>query len=162
MYEEKKKKEHEEQENLAVPSSAGSIDQAEPFGKFPVDSITGPTYCKLYIPTGKGTFKIEVASGMAYPKRLWYNNPIPPAYVRVTTDMVHANCAHCKLDSPTPDTEIDTLGEAKNEFILWAQRDITLEEHVPPEIQHTLKLIQEQHDPKSPERQLALAPPSPA
>src|SRR5438128_12245977 len=46
MYEENKKKEREEQENLAVPSNAGSVDQAEPFGKFPVDAITGPTRCK--------------------------------------------------------------------------------------------------------------------
>ena len=55
---------------------------------------------------------------MAYPERLWHGKPIPLAYVRVTTDMVHANCTHCKLDFPTPDTEIDTLEEAKNEFIL--------------------------------------------
>src|SRR6266498_5255340 len=34
MYEEKKRKEREEQENLAVPSSTGSVDQEEPFGKF--------------------------------------------------------------------------------------------------------------------------------
>src|SRR5204863_4649279 len=44
MYEEKKRKEQEEQENLAVPSSAGAVDEEEPFGKFPVDSITGPTH----------------------------------------------------------------------------------------------------------------------
>src|SRR6266498_2942865 len=114
MYEEKKRKEREEQETLAtppVPSSVGSVDQAEPFGMFPVDSIMGPTHCKLYVPAGKGAFKIKVASGMAYPERLWHGNPVPPAYVRVTTDMVHANCAGCKLDFPTPDTEIDTLIE---------------------------------------------------
>ena len=34
MYEENKRKEREEQENLAVPSSTGSVDQEEPFGKF--------------------------------------------------------------------------------------------------------------------------------
>src|SRR5204863_5554172 len=44
VYEEKKRKEQEEQENLAVPSSAGAVDEEEPFGKFPVDSITGPTH----------------------------------------------------------------------------------------------------------------------
>ena len=84
-----------------------------------MDSITGPTRCKLYVPTSKGAFKIEVASGMAYPGRVWHGNPVPLAYIRVTVDMVHANCMHCKLDFPTPDTEIDTLREAKNEFILW-------------------------------------------
>ena len=66
MYKEKKKKEREEQETLGtppVPSSVGSVDQAKPFGKFPVDSIIGPTRCKLYVLTGKGSFKIEVASG---------------------------------------------------------------------------------------------------
>ena len=133
MYEEKKRKEREEQETLGtppVPSSAGSVDQAEPFGMFPVDSITGPTRCKLYVPAGKGAFKIEVASGMVYPERLWHGNPVPPAYVRVTADMVHANTMDCKLDFSTPDTEIDTLGGAKNEFILWPRRDITLEGHV--------------------------------
>ena len=108
---------------------------------FPVDSITGPTRCKLYVPAGKGAFKIEVASGMAYPERLWHGNPVPPAYVRVTADMVHANCADCKLDFPTPDIEIDTLGEAKNEFILWPWRDITLEGHVLAQIQHTLQPV---------------------
>src|SRR5207237_6986806 len=91
MYEEKKKKEREEQENLAVPSSAGSVDQEKPFGKFPVDSITGPTRCKLFVPVAKGAFKIEVASGMVYPERLLHGKPVPHAYVRVTTDMLHAN-----------------------------------------------------------------------
>ena len=122
MYEEKKKKERQEQETLAsppVPSSAGSVDQVEPFGMFPMDSITEPARCKLYVSAGKGAFKIEVASGMAYPERLWHGNPVSPAYVRVTTDMVHANCADYMLDFPTPDTEIDTLGEDKNKFILW-------------------------------------------
>ena len=85
---------------------------------FPVDSIMGPTRCKLYVPAGKGAFKIEVASGMAYPERLWHSNPVPHAYIRVTADMVHANAMDCKLDFPTPDIEIDTLGGAKNEFIL--------------------------------------------
>ena len=146
---------------MAVPSSAGSVDQAEPFGKFPVDSITGPTHCKLYVPVDRGSFKIEVALGMTYPERLWHDNPVPPAYVRVTADMVHANCIDCRLDFPKPDTEIDTLGEAKNEFILWTHRDITLEGHVPPQIQHTLEPVDEVHDPKFLERQLALAPPSP-
>ena len=80
MYEEKKRKKREEQETLGtppVPSSTGSVDQPEPFGMFPVDSITGPTRCKLYVPAGKGAFKIEVALGMAYPERLWHGNPVP-------------------------------------------------------------------------------------
>src|SRR5438105_5388131 len=84
MYEEKKKKEREEQETLGtppVPSSAGSVDQAEPFGKFPVDSITGPTRCKLYIPVDRGSFMIEVASGMAYHDRLLHDNPVIHAYI---------------------------------------------------------------------------------
>src|SRR6266498_2286939 len=130
MYEEKKRKEREEQENLAVPSSAGSVDQEKSFGKFPVDSITGPTRCKLFVPVARGAFKIEVASGMVYPERLWHGKLVPHAYVRVTADIVHANAMDCKLDFPTPDREIDTLGEAKNKFILWAHRDITLEGHV--------------------------------
>src|SRR5438105_7284049 len=121
MYEEKKRKEREEQENLAVPSSVGSVDQEVPFGKFPVDSITGPTRCKLYVLVARGGFKLEVASGMVYPERLWHGKPVPHAYVRVTADVVHANTVDCKLDFPTPNTEIDTLEEAKNEFILWAE-----------------------------------------
>ena len=71
------------------------------------------------MPVAKGAFKIEVASGMVYPERLWHGKPVPHAYIRVTADIVHANTMDCKLDFPTPDTEIDTLGEAKNEFILW-------------------------------------------
>ena len=124
LYQEKKEKERQEQETLAsppVPSSAGSVDQAEPFGKFPVDSIMGSTHYKLYVPIGKGAFKIEVASGMAYPERLWHGKPVPPAYIRVTADVVHENAKDCKLDFPTPNTEIDTLGGAKNEFILWSR-----------------------------------------
>src|SRR5438132_310761 len=162
MYEEKRRKEQEEQENLVVPSSAGSVDQEESFGKFPVDSITGPTRCKLFVPVAKGAFKIEVASGMVYPERLWHGKPVPHAYVRVTADMVHANTVDCKLDFPTPDTEIDTLREAQNEFILWAHRDITLEGHVPAQIQQTLQPVLEQHDPLSSECQVALPTPSPA
>src|SRR5438105_13926613 len=63
---------------------------------------------------------------MVYLERVLHGKPIPHAYVRVTADMVHANAVDCKLDFPTTDTEIDTLGQAKNEFILWARRDITL------------------------------------
>src|SRR5436190_6489010 len=164
MYDEKKRKEREEQEALVSPtvrSSAGSVDQAEPFRKFPVDSIMGPTRCKLYVPVAKGSCNIEVASGMVYPGRVWHCNPVPPAYVRVSADMIHENAKDCKLDFPTPDSEIDTLGDAKNELILWPRRDITLEGHVPPQIQHTLEPVHELHDPKSPEHQLAFAPPSP-
>src|SRR6266540_4356688 len=161
MYDEKKRKEQEEQEALVSPtvrSSAGSVDQAEPFGKFPVDFITGPTRCKLYVPVAKGSFKIEVASGMVYPECLWHGKPVPLAYIRVTADVVHENAKDCKLDFPTPDTEIDTLGAAKNEFILWPRRDISLEGHVPPQIQHTLEPVDEVHDPPSPEPQPAPVP----
>src|SRR6266498_3015403 len=98
MYEEKNRKERDEQENLAVPSSAGSVDQEEPFGKFLVDSIMGPTRCKLFVPVAKGAFKIVVASGMVYPQHLWHGKPVLHAYVRVTADMVHANAVDCKLD----------------------------------------------------------------
>ena len=126
-----------------------------------MDSITGPTRCKLFVPVAKGAFKVEVALSMVYPERLWHSKPVPHAYVRVTTDMVHANTVDCKLDFPTTDTEIDTLGQAKNEFILWARRDITLEGYVPAQIQRTLEPVAEQHDPLYPESQVALPPPSP-
>src|SRR5438105_8111651 len=161
MYEENKRKEREKQENLAVPSSAGSVDQEEPFGKFPVDSITRPTCCKLFVPVNKGAFKLEVASGMVYPEHVLHGKPVPHVYVRVTADMVHANAMDCKLDFPTTDTEIDTLRQAKNEFILWARRDITLEGYVPAQIQRTLEPPAEQHDPLYPKSQVALPPPSP-
>src|SRR5438132_7059582 len=128
---------------------------------FPVDSITGPTRCKLYVPAGKGAFKIEVASGMAYPGRLWHGNLGPPPSPPRAADMVHANAMDCKLDFPTPDTEIDTLGGAKNEFILWPRRDITLEGHVRAQIQQ-LEPVQEQQDPQSLEPQLPLVPAPPA
>src|SRR6266542_876532 len=75
--------------------------------------------------------------------------------------MVHANAIDCKLNFPTPDTEIDTLGGAKNEFILWPRRDITLEGHVRAQIQQ-LEPIQEQQDPQSLEPQLPLVPAPPA
>src|SRR5438105_5148288 len=75
--------------------------------------------------------------------------------------MVHANAMDCKLDFPTPDTEIDTLGGAKNEFILWPRQDITLEGHVRAQIQQ-LEPVQEQHDPQSREPQLPLVPAPPA
>ena len=124
MYDEKKRKEREEQETLRtplVPSSAGSVDQAEPFGMFPVDSITGPTRCKLYVPA-KEHSRLRLPQAWPIPSvygTVTQSLPSSPAYVRVTADMVHANAMDCKLDFPTPDTEIDTLGGAKNEFILW-------------------------------------------
>src|SRR5437016_5705901 len=62
---------------------------------------------------------------------------------------------------PTPDTEIDTLREAKNEFILWPRQDITLNGHVPAPIEHTLAPVEEECVPLSLERSLALPPPSP-
>ena len=70
----------------------------------------GSTHYKLYVPIGKGAFKIEVASGMVYLERILHGKPVPHTYVRVTADMVHANAVDCKLDFPTTDTEIDTLG----------------------------------------------------
>ena len=115
----------------------------------------------MFVPVAKGAFKIEVASGMVYPEHVLHGKPVPHVFVRVTADMVHANTVDCKLDFPTTDTEIDTLGQAKNEFILWARRDITLEGYVPAQIQRTLEPVAEQHDPLYPESQVALPPPSP-
>src|SRR6266498_321667 len=47
---------------------------------------------------------------MAYPERLWHGNPVPPAYVRVTADMVHANTMDYSWTSQHP-IQRSTLSE---------------------------------------------------
>ena len=53
-------------------------------------------------------------------------------YAKVVIEVIHANCINVKLDYPTLDTEIYTLEDAKNQFILWPMRDIILDIPTPP------------------------------
>jgi hypothetical protein len=59
---------------------------------YPVDDITSDTPCRLHIPLGRVENKIkEVVIGVAIPRRVFHNNPIPVEYVkaliREITDM---------------------------------------------------------------------------
>jgi hypothetical protein len=103
------------------PSSVGSTAME----RFPVDDIQVDTPCKLVEPFGRNRNKVhEVATGMAMPGRLFHCTPIPPEYAKVQMVTVHDNNLNVELDIPTG--EIQVLGDAVNQFILWHHRDIIL------------------------------------
>ncbi|RCV41850.1 hypothetical protein SETIT_9G167700v2 [Setaria italica] len=97
------------QTRFVAPSSTGSIANM----RYPVDDIQVDTPCRLVIPYGRKQNKFrEVATGMAIMKYAW---------VQVVTLLDEL----CEIDIPT-DEEIEVLGDAMNQYILWHRRDIIL------------------------------------
>jgi hypothetical protein len=69
----------------------------------------------------------EVAIGVAMPRRVFYNNPIPAEYAKVLVrDITDMTCIDYPLDHVMPEG-IKELGEIVNQFILWNQREIVLD-----------------------------------
>jgi hypothetical protein len=61
---------------------------------------------------------------MAMPGRMLHCTPIPPEYAKVQVVKILKNHLNDELDIPTG--EIQLLGDAVNQFILWHRRDIIL------------------------------------
>jgi hypothetical protein len=103
-----------ESRTLPNPSSVGSIA----IERFPVDDIQVDTPCRLVELYGRNCNKVcDVATGMAMLGRILHCTPIPPEYAKVQVVMVLDNHLNDKLDIPTG--EIQLLGDAVNQFILW-------------------------------------------
>jgi hypothetical protein len=93
-----------------------------------VDDITGDTPCHLHIPLDRvGNKTKEVAIGVAMPRHVFHNNPIPVEYTKV---LVHEITNKAYIDYPldhvTPEG-VKELGEVLNEFILWNRCEIVLD-----------------------------------
>jgi hypothetical protein len=84
-----------------------------------IDDITGDMSCHLHIPIGRVRNKIkEVAIGVAMPRRVFHNNPIPAEYAKVLVhEIIDMTCIDYPLDHVTPEG-IKEFGEAINQFIL--------------------------------------------
>jgi hypothetical protein len=113
---------------IPTPSSVGSFANA----KHLVDDIVEDTPCKLVIPYGRKLDKFqEVGTAMALTGYV-FPNPPPPEYAWV--QVVSVSDESC---------EIELLGDARNQYILWHRRDIVLntspspfqpsQERVPPQ-----------------------------
>jgi hypothetical protein len=111
---------------IPTPSSVGSFANA----KHLVDDIVEDTPCKLVIPYGRKLDKFQVGTAMALTGYV-FPNPPPPEYAWV--QVVSVSDESC---------EIELLGDARNQYILWHHRDIVLnaspspfqpsQERVPP------------------------------
>jgi hypothetical protein len=67
-------------------TSIGSIAPVPTW--YPVNDITGDMPCHLHIPIGRVRNKTkEVAIGVAMPRRVFHNNPIPAEYAKVWEDL---------------------------------------------------------------------------
>jgi hypothetical protein len=97
---------------IPTPSSVGSIANA----KYPMDDIVEDTPCKLVVPYGRELDKFrEVGTTMALTGHVFLNPP-PPEYAWV--QVVSVSDESCEIDIPTED-EIELLGDARNQYILW-------------------------------------------
>jgi hypothetical protein len=104
---------------------------------YPIDDITIDTPCRLHIPLGRmGNKTKEVATGVAMPGRVFYNNPIPVEYAKVLvqeiTDMGYTDYP---LDHVMPEG-IKELGLAVNQFTLWNRHEFFLDGPISPQRQH--------------------------
>jgi hypothetical protein len=85
-----------------------------------IDDIMGDMPYRFHISIGRvGNKTKEVVIGVAMPRRVFHNNPIPVEYAKVLvheiTDMTYIDYP---LDHVMPEG-IKELGEAVNQFILW-------------------------------------------
>jgi hypothetical protein len=91
---------------------------------------------RLHIPIDRVGNKIkEVVIGVTMPGRVFHNNPIPAEYAKMLvheiTDMA---CIDYPLDHVMPE-RIKELGETVNQFILWNQCKIILDDPTTPQNQ---------------------------
>jgi hypothetical protein len=114
-------------QNLSPPPLLSNISSTKTLHSwYPVDDITGDTPCRLHIPLGRVGHKTkEVAIGVAMPRRVFHNIPIPAEYAKV---LIHEITDMPYIDDPlehvTPEG-VQELGEAVNQFILWNLRKLS-------------------------------------
>ncbi|RLN23342.1 transposon protein, putative, CACTA, En/Spm sub-class [Panicum miliaceum] len=116
---------------------------------FPVDKITQPTPCKLYI--HQKFFDTKVAVGQAWPTSkevMLHNSPLPEGYAKVTIDtLAKSKYRNVDLDFPTDDNKL--LGDNIGSFVAWRKRYVIFES----------ESESSDHDPReSPERGLPTPP----
>ena len=112
-----------------VRSSCGStaLPEEDVGVTFPVDKITQPTTCKLYI--HQKFFDMKVAVGQAWPTGegvMLHNRPLPEGYAKVTVDsLVKRKYKNVELDIPGDDSRL--LGDNIGGFVAWRKRYIIFE-----------------------------------
>jgi hypothetical protein len=89
--------------------------------------------CHLHIPLGRVRNKTkEVAIGVVMPGRVFHNNPIPTECAKVLVcEITNLSYIDYPLDHVTLEG-VKELGEAANQFILWNQCEIVLDDPVSP------------------------------
>jgi hypothetical protein len=124
---------------------------------YPVDDITVDTPCRLHIPLGRVRNKTkDVVIGVAMPRRVFYNNPIPAEYAKVLIqEIADMGYTDYPLDHVMPEG-VKELGQTINQFILWNRREIFLDGLISPQKQR----IQLSQTPMSSPVDHALATPS--
>ena len=106
---------------IEIPSSAGSNQP----NLYPVDAITVDTPCSLHIPMGRSGKTKEVAQGLALVSTgSSEGQRILDLYAWVQVLTINPKYDEHFLDFP-PDEEIETLGQAVGNKVLWHKRDIT-------------------------------------
>ncbi|CAO2147652.1 unnamed protein product [Urochloa humidicola] len=109
-------------------SSGSNMNPVEdPSQRFPVDEITEPKPCKLYVMAG--FIKTKVAMGLAMPtqeKEVLHCRELPIGYARVTLDtLVKKSYGKVELEIPGQDDKVklkDNIGC----FVAWRKRYISL------------------------------------
>jgi len=137
-----------------IPSSVTSTTNKV---HYPVDDIVAPMPCSLVIRYGINNHRTrEVAMGKAIPGGCKYHGAdIPKDYYRVEVSTVVQGYEDEILDIPGPE-DIEKLGQAINNFILWPQQDVQLRE--PPPSSQEIPPVEESSAPTDP---LPNPPPSP-
>lgn len=121
-----------------MPSNVASTANKNHYS---VDDIVRPTPCSLLISYGITNLRTkQVGTGLAIPGREMHRAKIPDDYYRVEVLTVMQGHEDDELDIPRPD-DIEKLGQAIKNFILWPRRDIRLSK--PPQSSEALPLTQE-------------------
>ena len=117
--------------HAAVMDSTRMIDDAAAPMEA-VDAIKEKTSCELHVSVSN--VSIKVADGYALPcvdGATWHSLPIPPGYARVGVDDVQEAWRVLRLDISGGD-EVETLGEALNNIIVWKKKDIVFPKRQSP------------------------------
>ena len=112
-------------------SSCGSapVDEMEANTVHPVDQITGPTPCKLYVP--QQWVDVKVALGQAWPVEegmQLHGCQIPAGYAKVSIDTILKKRYHKILLDYPPEEDRPTLGENRSGFVPWRKRYIKFDD----------------------------------
>jgi hypothetical protein len=111
---------------VPAPSSAGSAPDNQ---KYLVVDINEPTPCTLLYVKGRTLRTIKVADAILMATHIMHGQPAPSKFAVVEVTTIREGHEFEDLDYPDKEERIETLKDAKGNFILWPRKDIIIKTH---------------------------------